>query len=122
MGGNASKDKPDPDKRILGAARNSSLKARHSLYSEMTFAAACTHIFFFVTLLQSFLTPSNKMDIWKKYSRKHKLGSGMCGPVYVIKDNRTGQEFAGKSVRKNALNARLQCDLQREIGILKQAQ
>lgn len=60
------------------------------------------------------------MDIWKKYSRKHKLGSGMCGPVYVIKDNRTGQEFAGKSVRKNALNARLQCDLQREIGILKQ--
>ena len=62
------------------------------------------------------------MDIWKKYSRKHKLGSGMCGPVYVIKDNRTGQEFAGKSVRKNALNARLQSDLLREIGILKQAQ
>ena len=61
------------------------------------------------------------MDIWTKYTRKHKLGTGMCGPVYVIKDKRSGQEFAGKSVRKNSLNARLQTDLLREIAILKQA-
>lgn len=95
MGANSSKR--DPDHRILGAG-----------------AAARK------PPLKSLLTPSNKMDIWKKYTRKHKLGTGMCGPVYVIKDKRTGQEFAGKSVRKNSLNSRLQTDMLREIAILKQ--
>ena len=74
-----------------------------------------------LTVLKSLLTPSNKMDIWTKYTRKHKLGTGMCGPVYVIQDKRSGQEFAGKSVRKNSLNSRLQTDMLREIAILKQA-
>eukprot|EP00939_MAST-03C_sp_MAST-3C-sp1_P000179 g179.t1 len=60
-------------------------------------------------------------NIWSKYNRTNsKLGSGMSGSVFVIKDKRTGKEYACKSVFRSRLNKEIEQDLRTELKLLRQ--
>ena len=67
------------------------------------------------------LVETHKGDnIWSKYDKTNmKLGSGMSGSVYVIKNKMTGQEFACKSVFRSRLNKEIEQDLRTELNLLR---